>query len=95
MLLFAGPLWFNAELASTFHSLVEDPHALVRRTVACGFHEVYTVYPITSSHNDDELNIFIPFIKTCYLLFATEAKSCIVSLIVIRDTCRFTCHRLF
>ena len=40
MVLFAGPAWFDTELTETFHSLVEDPHALVRRTVACGFHEV-------------------------------------------------------
>ncbi|CAH3168182.1 unnamed protein product [Porites evermanni] len=40
MLLFCGASGFQAELAATFHSLVEDPHALVRRTIACGFHEV-------------------------------------------------------
>ncbi|KAL9957888.1 hypothetical protein ACROYT_G034843 [Oculina patagonica] len=40
MLLFCGAPGFQAELAATFHSLVEDPHALVRRTIACGFHEV-------------------------------------------------------
>ena len=40
MLLFCGAPSFQAELAATFHSLVEDPHALVRRTIACGFHEV-------------------------------------------------------
>lgn len=40
MLLFCGAHNFQAELAATFHSLVEDPHALVRRTIACGFHEV-------------------------------------------------------
>ena len=40
MVLFAGPQKFNTELAGVFHNLVEDPHALVRRTVACGFHEV-------------------------------------------------------
>ena len=40
MLLFCGAPSFQAELATTFHSLVEDPHALVRRTIACGFHEV-------------------------------------------------------
>ena len=42
MLLFCGAHDFQAELAATFHSLVEDPHALVRRTIACGFHEVGT-----------------------------------------------------
>ena len=42
MLLFCGASGFQAELAATFHSLVEDPHALVRRTIACGFHEVRT-----------------------------------------------------
>ncbi|XP_031572659.1 serine/threonine-protein phosphatase 4 regulatory subunit 4-like [Actinia tenebrosa] len=40
MVLFAGPQKFNTELSGVFHDLVEDPHALVRRTVACGFHEV-------------------------------------------------------
>ncbi|XP_020626125.1 serine/threonine-protein phosphatase 4 regulatory subunit 4-like isoform X2 [Orbicella faveolata] len=40
MLLFCGAPGFQAELSATFHSLVEDPHALVRRTIACGFHEV-------------------------------------------------------
>ncbi|KAK2560497.1 Serine/threonine-protein phosphatase 4 regulatory subunit 4 [Acropora cervicornis] len=40
MLLFCGAQSFQAELAATFHFLVEDPHALVRRTIACGFHEV-------------------------------------------------------
>ena len=40
MLLFCGAAGFQSELAATFHSLVEDPHALVRRTIACGFHEV-------------------------------------------------------
>lgn len=40
MLLFCGAPGFQAELSTTFHSLVEDPHALVRRTMACGFHEV-------------------------------------------------------
>ncbi|KXJ20795.1 Serine/threonine-protein phosphatase 4 regulatory subunit 4 [Exaiptasia diaphana] len=40
MVLFSGPQRFSTELYSTFHNLVQDPHALVRRTVACGFHEV-------------------------------------------------------
>jgi len=40
MLLFCGAPGFPTELSATFHSLVEDPHALVRRTIACGFHEV-------------------------------------------------------
>ena len=43
MLLFCGAQSFQAELAATFHFLVEDPHALVRRTIACGFHEVNVV----------------------------------------------------
>lgn len=43
MLLFCGAPGFQAELAATFHSLVEDPHALVRRTIACGFHEVRNI----------------------------------------------------
>ncbi|XP_070577700.1 serine/threonine-protein phosphatase 4 regulatory subunit 4-like isoform X12 [Ptychodera flava] len=40
MVLFAGPRNFKTELYSTFSSLCDDPHRLVRRTVACGFHEV-------------------------------------------------------
>ena len=43
MLLFCGAPGFQAELSATFHSLVEDPHALVRRTIACGFHEVFKI----------------------------------------------------
>lgn len=43
MVLFAGPQRFSAELYPIFHDLVQDPHALVRRTVACGFHEVNSV----------------------------------------------------
>jgi serine/threonine-protein phosphatase 4 regulatory subunit 4 len=44
MVLFAGPQKFNTELSGVFHDLVEDPQALVRRTVACGFHEVCAYY---------------------------------------------------
>jgi len=44
MVLFAGPQRFSAELYPKFHDLVQDPHALVRRTVACGFHEVCIHY---------------------------------------------------
>ncbi|XP_077996015.1 serine/threonine-protein phosphatase 4 regulatory subunit 4-like [Glandiceps talaboti] len=40
MVLFAGPRNFKTELYSTFSSLCDDPHKLVRRTVSCGFHEV-------------------------------------------------------
>ena len=43
MLLFCGVQSFQPELEATFHFLVEDPHALVRRTIACGFHEVNVV----------------------------------------------------
>ena len=43
MLLFCGASGFLSELSATFHSLVEDPHALVRRTIACGFHEVWKI----------------------------------------------------
>lgn len=44
MVLFAGPQRFSTELFSIFHDLVQDPHALVRRTVACGFHEVCSIH---------------------------------------------------
>ncbi|XP_032233153.2 serine/threonine-protein phosphatase 4 regulatory subunit 4 isoform X2 [Nematostella vectensis] len=40
MVLFAGPKNFSAELYPTFNALGGDPHALVRRTIACGIHEV-------------------------------------------------------
>ncbi|XP_078675204.1 serine/threonine-protein phosphatase 4 regulatory subunit 4-like isoform X2 [Branchiostoma floridae x Branchiostoma belcheri] len=40
MVLFAGPKNFKHELYNCFVSLCEDPHYIVRRTIACGFHEV-------------------------------------------------------
>ncbi|XP_035689122.1 serine/threonine-protein phosphatase 4 regulatory subunit 4-like [Branchiostoma floridae] len=40
MVLFAGPKNFKVELYNCFVSLCEDPHYIVRRTIACGFHEV-------------------------------------------------------
>ncbi|XP_067680173.1 serine/threonine-protein phosphatase 4 regulatory subunit 4-like [Haliotis asinina] len=40
MVLFVGPRSFKSELFSTFSGLCKDPHILVRRTTASGFHEV-------------------------------------------------------
>ncbi|CAH1262592.1 PPP4R4 [Branchiostoma lanceolatum] len=40
MVLFAEPKNFKLELYNCFVSLCEDPHYIVRRTIACGFHEV-------------------------------------------------------
>ena len=44
MLLFTGADEFSLNLLNTFQSLVNDPHAIVRRTVSCGIHEVRRVY---------------------------------------------------
>ena len=40
MVLFVGARNFKAELSSSFSHLCCDPHYLVRRSVAAGFHEV-------------------------------------------------------
>ena len=40
MVLFVGARNFKAELSSTFSQLCCDPHHLVRRSAAAGFHEV-------------------------------------------------------
>ncbi|XP_065051752.1 serine/threonine-protein phosphatase 4 regulatory subunit 4-like [Rhopilema esculentum] len=40
MLLFAGADNFSETLLPTFQHMVNDPHAFVRRTIACGLHEV-------------------------------------------------------
>ncbi|XP_076315081.1 serine/threonine-protein phosphatase 4 regulatory subunit 4-like [Tachypleus tridentatus] len=40
MVLFAEPVNFYRELYNTFQSLTTDPSSSVRRTVACGIHEV-------------------------------------------------------
>ncbi|KAH9519006.1 Serine/threonine-protein phosphatase 4 regulatory subunit 4, partial [Bulinus truncatus] len=40
MVLFAGAKLFRSELYGCFSQLCKDPHSLVRKTVAAGFHEV-------------------------------------------------------
>lgn len=59
MLLFCGAAGFQNELAATFHSLVEDPHALVRRTIACGFHEVAKLLGTNVGSIQQDLSILL------------------------------------
>lgn len=47
MVLFAGAEDFKTSLYDTFTALCEDPHHVVRKTVASGFHEVSTCHTWT------------------------------------------------
>ncbi|GAB6023261.1 Serine/threonine-protein phosphatase 4 regulatory subunit 4 [Chamberlinius hualienensis] len=40
MTLFAGSDNFEQQLYDAFHNLANDPHSMVRRTIACGIHEI-------------------------------------------------------
>ena len=40
MLLFTGAECFSDTLLDTFQQMANDPHMFVRRTIACGLHEV-------------------------------------------------------
>lgn len=59
MVLFAEPVNFSEELYNTFSDLCLDPHYDVRKTIACGFHEVTKLLESTSSNILKELVLLL------------------------------------
>ncbi|XP_059161165.1 serine/threonine-protein phosphatase 4 regulatory subunit 4-like isoform X2 [Physella acuta] len=59
MVLFVGPKLFRSELNTSFSQLCKDPHLIVRKTLAAGFHEVARLLGLNVGVLFTELNTLL------------------------------------